>query len=308
MIADALPMSAPVTVSSLPLRMLGEHTGTISAMLLGAARSLLPFKRPGVTGECITQTVPAPSAELRRAYAAWCGAGERYASSTPPHLVCAKITLPLVSQLTAQSPYPLLSVLNQGVRLRLHQPLPVGEAIRLSGSLIDASDDGYRARIHSRVEVGTASVPLAMTIDAMAAVMLKKRPDGENSDARVTPDFATIATWQAAANEGQTFFWLTGDFNPIHTLPAFARHTRFRGCIMHGYGAFAQVFEGLVNHGARIADIEVRFLRPLPLPSPPLLIQQARTADAQGRLAIRLIDTEGAVYQAGSFLPEENPL
>lgn len=295
-----------LTVSALPLRLLAEHGNTISAMLLGAARSLLPGKRAGVTGEHIQQTQAAPSGELRAAYSVWCGAGTRYAGSTPPHLVCAKITLPLVSQLTAQSPYPLLSVLNQGVRLRLHQPLPVNEPILLDGTLLDASDDGYRARIHSRVEVGTASVPRAMTVDAMAAVMLKKREDGEGAREHATPDFETVAEWQARADEGQTFFFLTGDFNPIHTLPFFARRTRFGGCIMHGYGAFAQVFEGLVNHGENIADIEVRFVRPLPLPSKPLLIQKARTPDAEGRYAIRLIATDDTLYQIGHFLPRES--
>ncbi|MDP2228820.1 MAG: MaoC family dehydratase [Moraxellaceae bacterium] len=295
---------ARLALADLPLRLLAEHTRTITAMLGGAARSLLPGKRPGVTGTVMTQTVRAPSAELREAYATWCGAGTRYAQSTPPHLVCAKITLPLVAQLTAQAPYALLSVLNQGVRLRLHAPLPVDEPIQLEGRLLDASDDGFRARIHSQVTVGTASVPQAITIDAMAAVMLKKRPDSDNNRPATEPDYATVATWQARAEEGQIFFWLTGDFNPIHTLPAFAKRTSFRGCIMHGYGAFAQVFEGLANSGARIAEIEVRFVRPLPLPSPPLLIQRARTPDADGRHAIRLVSADDfTLFQVGHYLP-----
>ncbi len=291
------------TVADLPWGLLSEHLGTIGAMLGGAARSLLPGQRPGVTGAVITQTVRPPSQALLAAYRAWSGA--RDDGSLPPHLVCAKLTLPLVSQLTAQAPYPLLSVLNQGLRLRLNAPLPAGEPLTLAGRLRDASDDGFRARIHSEVTVGTASAPAAVIVDAMAAVMLRPRPDDSaRAPAPVTPDFETVAQWQAAADEGQTFFWLTGDFNPIHTLPAFARHTRFRGCIMHGYGAFAQLYEGLVQSGAQIADIEVRFVRPLPLPSPPLLIQRARTPDAEGCHAIRLCSArDGTLFQVGRYRP-----
>ena len=218
-------------------------------------------------------------------------------------LASSQLGLGLIAQLTAQSPYPMLSVLNQGVHIRIHQPLPQGEALTLRGRLVDASDDGFRARVHSHVEIGTASQPQALEIDSYAAVVLRKRPAGADNE-RDEPDFETLGHWQAGADEGVKFFLLTGDFNPIHTLPMLARHTRFRGCIMHGYGAFAQVFEAIQNAGHIITDIDVRFIKPLPLPSPPLLIQVAATADTDGRHALRLTDIAGNLYQVGSFLPQ----
>lgn len=293
-----------MTPAVIPARLLTEQTATISAFLIGAARSLLPRKSPA-TNATLMQLQTPPSALLLDTYKAWAGAEpSRYAGSIPPHMVSARIALPMVSALTAQSPYPLLSVLNQGVRLQIHTPLPAGETLVLRGKLVEASDDGYRARIHSRVEVGTASAPNAITVDAMAAVMLKKRPDTDKADARTEPDYHTVAKWQAAANEGVKFFYLTGDFNPIHTLPAFAKYTRFRGCIMHGYGAFAQLFEAVQRSGVTISDIDIRFIKPLPLPSPVLHIQTARTPGADGRYAVRLIDTDNNLYQVGSFLPQ----
>lgn len=294
--------TSAVTVTNLPYRLLLEHRDTISAMAIGGLRSALPFKGKSRAPVPVRRTVKPPSMELLKAYRSWCHASQT--TGIPPHLVCAKITMPVVAELTAQSPYPLLSVLNQGVRLQLHQPLPEGEPIELSGELLDASDDGYRARIHSRVSVGTRSTPNAMTIDAVAAVMLKKRPVGNSDKTHAEPDYVTVDEWQAQWNEGQTFFWLTGDFNPIHTVPALAKRTRFKGCIMHGYGAFAQVYEALQRHGARFRDIETRFVRPLPLPSGLLLIQQARTPDDKGHIAFRLIDTAGTLYQAGHFVPD----
>ncbi|HVL00924.1 MAG TPA: MaoC family dehydratase [Dongiaceae bacterium] len=294
-------MSKNVTVTELPYRLLLEHWDTMSAMAVGGLRSVLPLKRKHTAPVPVQRTVNPPSPQLLQAYRDWCHAAN--SRGIPPHLVCAKLTMPVVADLTAQSPYPLLSVLNQGVRLQLHKPIPEGEALELKGELLDASDDGYRARIHSRVTVSTASAPNAMTIDAIAAVMLKKRPGGDSDKNRVEPDYVTIDQWQAAWNEGQTFFWLTGDFNPIHTVPALAKRTQFKGCIMHGYGAFAQVYEALQRSGARFKEIETRFVRPLPLPSGTLLIQQAKTPDEDGQIAFRLINETGTLYQAGRYVP-----
>lgn len=301
--SDPFSFSSGNSVSELPYGLLLQHLDTMGAMAWGGVRSMLPLKQKPQTGP-VEKTVKPPSQALLNAYRDWCGVEAR--EGIPPHLVCAKVTIPVVAELTAQSPYPLLSVLNQGVRLQLHAPLPEGEAVRLQGTLLDASDDGYRARIHSRVKVGTASVPEALTVEAIAVVMLKKKPSSGASEQRQEPEYETVGQWQAAWNEGQTFFWLTGDFNPIHTVPFMARFTPFKGCIMHGYGAFAQVYEALQRHGARFSEIETRFVKPLPLPSELLLIQQAVSADDEGKVAFRLISESGTLYQAGHFIPQES--
>lgn len=290
------------TTTRIPTTLLRQQLPNITAMLKGAVMSYLPLGNRQ-RGEWLTQQRPAPTPALLQAYSQWSRAdATRYPTSIPPHLASSQLGLGLIARLTAQSPYPMLSVLNQGVRLRINQALPQGEELTLRGRLVDASDDGFRARVHSHVEIGTASQPNALEIDAYAAVVLRKRPASVDAE-RTEPDFETVGHWQAEADEGVKFFMLTGDFNPIHTLPVMARRSRFGGCIMHGYGAFAQVFEAIQNSGQTIADIEVRFIKPLPLPSPALLIQVAATADAEGRHALRLTDVSGNLYQVGSFLP-----
>lgn len=283
-------------------RFLLEQGGVIGAFVTGATRSLLP-RKGGVDHSEIVRLSRAPSLALQEAYAAWTRArAGRYTGVIPPHLVNCQIALPVISALTARSPYPLLGVLNQGIHLALHHPLPANAILTVRGHLVEASDDGSRARIHSRLTVGTAETPVAMTLDAYAAVVLGKRKDGAAA-AREPVDFHTIDRWQAAGDEGRKFFFLTGDFNPIHTWPAFAKRTSFRGCIMHGYGGFAQIFEAICNAGWSIADIDVKFVKPLPLPSPEVLIQITATPDADGRHALRMIDAAGNLYQVGSFLP-----
>jgi acyl dehydratase len=283
-------------------RLLLHQGGVIGAFLGGAVRSLLPH-RAGIDHSEIVRSTPAPSRDLQHAYAAWSNAPTgRYDGELPPHFVACRVALPVIAALTARSPYPLLGALNQGIHLAIRHKIPATAPLTVRGHLVDASDDGYRARIHSTLTVGTPDVAVAMQLDAYAAVVLKRRPGGA-SGPRADAVFETIGRWQPAADEGRKFFYLTGDFNPIHTWPALARRTRFRGCIMHGFGGFAQAFEAIRSAGHGIGDIDVKFVRPLPLPGPEVLIQVAATADAAGRRALRLVDTSDNVYQAGSFLP-----
>jgi len=285
-------------------RLLLQQGGVISAFLGGAVKSLLP-RRGGLDHSEVVRTTPAPSRELLRAYVSWSNAAPgRYDDELPPHFVACQVALPVVSALTARSPYPLLGVLNQGIHLAIHHPIPATAPLTVRGHLVDASDDGYRARIHSTLTVSTPDIPVAMELDAYAAVVLKRRPGGA-SGTREDVTYETIGRWQPGADEGRKFFYLTGDFNPIHTWPAFARRTRFRGCIMHGFGGFAQAFEAIRNAGHRVADIDVKFVRPLPLPGPEVLIQIGAAIDASGRRALRLVDASGTVYHAGSFLAGE---
>lgn len=287
-----------VSVRDLPFRHLGEHFDTINAMALGGLKSILPFKNRAQPA-LIKHTAKAPSTELLESYRNWCHVKEL--SRVPPHLVCAKLAMPVTAKLTAQSPYPLLNVLNQGVSIQIHKPISEGEDITLSGKLIDASDDGFRARIESRIKVSTVNSPKAMTIDAIAAVVLKKRPEKAKAMSGEEANYETIAKWQPAWNEGQTFFWMTGDFNPIHTLPWFAKRTQFKGCIMHGYGAFAQAFEALKRDGEEFNEIECRFVRPLPLPGKLLLIKKTNQVDESNYSGYRIEDSDGALYQVGRY-------
>lgn len=282
--------------SSVTWPFLRYQVPTITAMVGGAIRSYLPKT---ASGRPVHLTRPAPADALVDAFADWAQAAPgQYRTSLPPTLVTSQLALALIARLTAESPYPMLRVLNQGVQLQLNAPLPRHEALTLSGRLVDARDDGYRARVHVQVQVGTVNRPDALVIDSYAAVPLKKRP-ARTAPPIEEPRFETLATWQAAADEGQTFFHLTGDFNPIHTWPWLARKTAFKGCILHGYGAFSQVFEALQRAGHHPTWIDLRFLNPLPLPSPQLQIQLTPEADADGVRRFRLCDAQGTVYQAG---------
>lgn len=288
--------------TEIPLKLVLQHRATMSAMLLGLVRSSLPFIAKYQQGYEVTQRGHTPDALLNYKFQQWAGFDHARLALSPPLLV-SQTLLSAVSTLTSHCPYPLLNVLNQGLRLKVLASIQPNQPFSIRGQLVDASDDGYRAKIHSHVVLSDRRGETIMSLDAFAAVMLKSRPQN-NTRGSESIDWQTLNSWQMAENAGVEFFLLTGDFNPIHTLPWLAKHTRFAGCIMHGYGAFSKIYAAIENQGVRIREIETRFIKPVPLPTPQLHIQIAQ--DASSHL-FRLVDDEGQLYQSGRYQLEGQP-
>ena len=85
-------------------------------------------------------------------------------------------------------------------------------------------------------------------------------------------DAREIAFFKLRPDAGLDFAKLTGDFNPVHWVPRWARAFGFRNVILHGFGTMARAIEAL-NRGLfagdvnALAEIDVRFTRPLVLPA-----------------------------------------
>lgn len=243
--------------------------------------------------------VPACSAQLIDHYVAWSGADPaRYADRLPAHFF-SKYGLELVSRLCGLAPVNMLHVVNQGCRFQVHSLIPRSVPIHLRGRLVDCSDQGSRVRVHTQVQVGWAEEPTAMTVDIYAAV-LRGRPQRKTAAApgEITRGFQSIGQWSADRADGQRFFYLTGDFNPIHTVWPLARRSKFGGCILHGFGTLARSWESVQADGSQITQADLRFLKPNLLPQPQLDVQ-LRPADAGEDL--RVVDRHGAVYLAGQI-------
>ncbi len=290
----------------IPVSLVREQFPAITGMTAGLFWSLTP---PALKSRLVDQTKPqsatvsAGSSKLVDHYIDWCGVNDdRYANVLPPHFFC-KYGMGLVARLTGLAPYNMLNVVNQGCRMQVNGLIPRDTPIHLSGELVECSEDNNRARVHTRVTVGTADRADLMIVDSLAAVMLGKptRKDKKPSATIKEPAFETVGQWSAGRDEGQKFFYLTGDFNPIHTFWPVARRTRFGGCILHGFASFARTYESIQNAGYTISDIDIRFLKPNLLPNPDLLVQVATTADANGRRQLRLTNQAGDMYLAGSF-------
>lgn len=288
---------------TVPLTYLRHQAPNILGMVGAGVRSALPMR-----GDSEVETPSAPVTrclgpvpeDLIAAYADWTGAPpDRYSDHLPPHMFCYW-ALGLISELTGQAPYNLLSAVNQGCRMVTERNLPASEAIEVRGQLADVSDDGRRIRIATHLDAGTQSAPDAQHIDVMAAVPRRNPKGGKRqSEQGAESDFETVGRWSAQAEDGINFALLTGDFNPLHTLPPLGRRTRYGGCILHGFGQLTRTYEAILNAGIGIGVFDIRYVKPVPLPTDSLDVQVARDRDDGGTRALRVQSPDGTLHLAG---------
>ncbi len=300
----------------------------LSALRQGKPQGESPVTTPGPLFE---REVPPLPAQLVRDYIRHVGGDpSAYRGTLPPHLF-PQWGFPLASQTLVSVPYPLLKVMNGGCRIQVNGPLPSGEPLKVSAHLASIDDDGRRAVLAQRVVTGTAAQPDAVVADLFAIVPLGSKKDAkggqaaggtnggtENSQAkddarreqkskerpRVPSGAREIAYLRLPQDAGLDFAKLTGDFNPIHWVPAYARASGFRGVILHGFSTLARAIEAL-NRGVfagrpgALRDIDVRFTKPLVLPAKVGVYVEGQSifvGDAQG----------GPAYLAGTFNTGEN--
>lgn len=231
--------------------------------------------RPALTalpGPVVHATVPARSEALVRDYVRHVGGDpSSYRNTVPAHLF-PQWGFPLLARSLRAIPYDLRKVLNGGCRIEIRRPLPAGEPLELSACLESIDDNGSRAVIQNKLVTGTASAPDAIHAWMYAVVPLGKS-GGKNKDRPRVPDDAhEIGWWSIRPNHAVDFAVLTGDFNPVHWLPPYARAAGFRNTILHGFSTLARAIEGLnrnrfAGDPSRLRTIDVKFVRPLVLPA-----------------------------------------
>lgn len=288
-----------------PVKYLVHQLENIRSMGMAAVRNANPITRPkklpALPVNLEQDLQPMPNA-LVDSYVEWSGADPtRYTDYVPPHF-CSHFAMPMLANLGSLAPYNLLALLNQGLRMEIHQPLQRDAALHLSGSLMDVSREPDRVRIHTQVRVLTAQRELAMVIDSYSTVPQGKPKSKKAATQPVDEEaFTTIGQWTAQFHDGLNFAMLTGDFNPIHVWPAVGRRTRFKTLILHGFGQLARTFECIQNGGHTVSALDVRWIKPLTLPNADLAVQVGVTADADGWRSLRLKAQDGSLHMVGRF-------
>jgi acyl dehydratase len=172
--------------------------------------------------------------------------------------------------------------------LEVRAALPIDEPIDVHARLESVQDNGRRALIRTRVRSGTASAVDALVADMYALVPLDSGGDRSNGEdrsngaererpqqrepARVPASAHELAFLELDRHAGLDFAKLTGDFNPVHWIPSYARASGLRGTILQGFSTLARAIEALdrrvfAGDVRRLETIDVRFTGPLLLPA-----------------------------------------
>jgi hypothetical protein len=240
---------------------------------------------PAIPGPLFSVTVSPRPAALVDAYVRHVGGDpSSYRGRVPAHLF-PQWTFGLTGKLVSGLSYPMLSAMNGGCKLTLNAPLALNEPLKVTGQLVSVDDDGRRAILDEKLVTGTRENPEAVVAHLYVFIPLQNagkkdgkadgKKDGRARDKekpRVPADARELAFWRLGKDAGLDFAKLTGDFNPVHWVPRWARAFGFKNTILHGFATLARAIEGLTRarfggDPSALAEIDVRFTRPLVLPA-----------------------------------------
>jgi len=254
----------------------GPVLGALGRAAISSFRAKDGVANPQVPGPWFEAELPPRPEDLVRDYIRHVGGDPAwYRGRVPPHLF-PQWGFPLAVRALAGLSYPLARTMNAGCRLEIRAPLPSGEPLLVRARIESIDDDGRRAIITQRIVTGTRSSPDAVVADLRAFVPLAKKGEGGTSTPKARPtvpeDVHELSFARIRADAGLDFAKLTGDFNPIHWVPAYARASGFHACILHGFSTLARALEALnrsrfAGDVSQLRLVDARFSRPLVLPA-----------------------------------------
>ncbi|MFD7504756.1 MaoC/PaaZ C-terminal domain-containing protein [Streptomyces sp. NPDC059850] len=160
----------------------------------------------------------------------------------------------------------LAAVLHGGQAVEVHRPIPVtGDATQTS-RVAAVYDKGKAAVIVLRTEAADADGPL-WTCDSRIFVRGEGGFGGERgpSERLETPAREPDRTVERAIREDQALLYrLSGDWNPLHADPGFAKVAGFEKPILHGLCSYGMVLKAVVDTElggdvARVRSYATRF-------------------------------------------------
>ncbi|MET9442831.1 MaoC/PaaZ C-terminal domain-containing protein [Streptomyces sp. NPDC006610] len=155
----------------------------------------------------------------------------------------------------------LARVLHAGQSLRLHRPVPPEGRAAVTSRLTAAYDKGTAALLVLRTDAADADGPL-WTEEARVFVRgeggwsgdpgptHRPTPPGEPSDAPsdAPTDSSSYRTVELPVREEQALLYrLSGDLNPLHADPAFARAAGFDRPVLHGLCTYGMTLKAVVD-------------------------------------------------------------
>jgi acyl dehydratase len=262
-----------------------------------------PFEVPGPELEAV---VPPRQRSMIMAYVRHVG-GEpgQYKTVLPFHLY-PQWGFPLLARAVEHVPYDLIKMLNAASEVTIHEPLPNDLPLMLKARLQEAEINERRAKLTLHLTTGTKKTPRAMEVHQTGIIPLVKPQKGNSAPPRkrfkprVPEDVREVGRFRVGPRSGLDFAMLTGDINPLHWLPPYAKAMGHPRPILHGFSLLARTVE-ILNRKLYSGDIHkikqlaVRFRRPLRLPADVGVFVQAEGGLYAGTAP------SGPAYLTGSF-------
>jgi acyl dehydratase len=160
----------------------------------------------------------------------------------------------------------LARVLHGGQTVRLHRPIPVEGKALATGRIAAVYDKGKAAILVMRTEVADADGPL-WTNDAQIFVRGEGGWGGDRgpSTRLEPPTGEPDRTLERPIREDQALLYrLSGDWNPLHADPEFAKLAGFDRPILHGLCTYGMTLKAVVDtllggDVARVRSYTTRF-------------------------------------------------
>ncbi len=242
------------------------HRSTVFGFLRLALHRSGGANLPAAPGPRFRRTHPPFSPRHLAAYRAHVG-DLGPPAEVPAHLFPAWC-FALSGDLLGRLPLPMTRALNVGFSVESVQPLPAHEPLEVEGWLAEVERTETRALIRQRFVTSTGSAPGALRTEIRLLVRLGSRRGSPRAAVAVPAEAELVASEAVGRWAGLEYAALTGDFNPLHWWPAYARRAGFSAVLLHGFATAARTWAALErSKQRRIVGGEGRFLRPLVLPA-----------------------------------------
>jgi acyl dehydratase len=180
-----------------------------------------------------------------------------------------------VSQLFAKTQCDMTMLVHGGQTLRLHRPLPPSGTLVTTGKIEGIYDMKRLGQVVLSTRTTLNGEPCFDT-EWMLLIRDAGGFGGPRPPKQEVPKLAegqserpTFSSEQATRPEQALLYRLTGDLNPLHADPEFARAAGFeQGPILHGLCTYGFVGRALLKHAcggdpARLKSLSVRFSKPV---------------------------------------------
>ncbi|KPA13360.1 MaoC-like dehydratase domain protein [Candidatus Magnetomorum sp. HK-1] len=228
-------------------------------------------------GPVFTDTLQARKSDLINDYILNTGGQPGgYRGKIPSHMF-PQWGVPILARTIQHLPYDISRILNGGVRFEINQDLQTDKPLFIKARLLDIDDNGKRAIFKQELITGNSAESNALVCQVTAILPLKEkekktRDDNKSKKQLIPMNAREIDRWSLTSRSGLDFAILTGDFNPVHWIPAYARLFGFSNSILHGFSSMARAIESLnkvlwSGNTSQLKKFETRFVRPLLLPN-----------------------------------------